>query len=316
MRVRNLVAGCMAGVVLLCAGCGKSVAAPEVDDEVKGILQSALDQLMLYDSDYTVSTVLDVPGGGSVYIEVQCKDGNYTEYPVDEDGNLGVVDYENMSDGMNYLLTDWITTDGKMYTMQENEEGNGVFERLPNKYAELCSSRRYLYVDKMMDAFTDIEYQETLTVDIGNGDEEIALYRCKLPSSVVKDILGVGTYGLYSSIREENAGNSSIVKLCDYYLEDYDMNLVFSDALVVLGVSGGMLKYMTMEVGGLGMRLYLTKAVITETVEVRELPDFSGVTSYVFGMQDFADYVSSFGSLDEALAELYPVEEGGVRLDE
>ena len=285
MRVSKLVAGCVLGVVLLCADCGKFeefAEAPEVDRAVKGGVQSALAKLKGYAPDYMVSTVLDAPGGGSVYIEVQCKDGNYTEYSVDEDGNLGVVDYENMSEGVNYLLTDWITTDGKMYTMQENEDGNGVFERLPNKYAELCSSRRYLYVDKMLDFFTETEYQEALTVDIGNGDEEIALYRCKLPSSVVKDILGIGTYGLYSSIHEENSGNSSIVKLCDYYLEDYDMNLVFSDAIVVLGISGGMLKYMTMEVGGLGMRLYLTKAIITEAVEVRELPDFSGVTSILY----------------------------------
>ncbi len=69
MRVSKLVAGCVLGVVLLCADCGKFeefAEAPEVDRAVKGGVQSALAKLKGYAPDYMVSTVLDAPG------EVRC----------------------------------------------------------------------------------------------------------------------------------------------------------------------------------------------------------------------------------------------------
>lgn len=302
MRKRWLV-GLVACVMVLAVGCGKDVDTVDgVNKELKATLESALSSLESYDSTYTVSSILEAPDGDTIYIEINCADGNYTEYPVDADGNIGTI--ENTGEGTPYMLSDWITGNGEMYLVSSDSENNTIFYRLPDKYAEICSSRSVMYVDKMIDRFTSIEYLQDAQADIGNGTETVSLYKCTLPSEYVREILGVGSYSLYDSIRQTHSDNTNVVTLCNYYLKDLDMNLTFSDAYVTLGVVDGMLKYMNLEVGGLGSRLYLTKAVITVPVTVREVPDFSGAPDYVVSMQEYADYIASFGSYEEAIASL------------
>ena len=82
------------------------------------------------------------------------------------------------------------------------------------------------------------------------------------------------------------------------------MNLTFSDAIVTIGVSDDMLKYMSLETGGLGTRLYLTKSVIMGSISPRQEPDFSEAKDYTTTLQEKADYISEFDSYDEILEAL------------
>ena len=141
---------------------------------------------------------------------------------------------------------------------------------------------------------------------MGDGSQTYTSYKVKVPASVVKDVLGVSTYGVYKTIEDDKDTSANIKKLCSYYLEDLDMNLTFSDANVILGIdSDGILKYACLEVGGLGTRLYYTKAVVaTKNSNVRSTPDFTNAQTYASSLSDLADYVADYDSYDEAVKAL------------
>ena len=84
------------------------------------------------------------------------------------------------------------------------------------------------------------------------------------------------------------------------------MNLTFSDAKVIVGIdNNGILKYMCLETGGLGTRLYYSKAVIaTSNDVVRDMPDFSGALKFSATLQEFADFVSEYDDYDDAMKAL------------
>ena len=94
--------------------------------------------------------------------------------------------------------------------------------------------------------------------------------------------------------------------MCDYYIDDFDFRLVTSDANVYIGVDiNGVLRYMCLEVGGLGARLYMTKIVVElGNSNPRDLPDFSTAVDFSVTLSDLADFVASYDSYEDALDAL------------
>lgn len=84
------------------------------------------------------------------------------------------------------------------------------------------------------------------------------------------------------------------------------MLMTFSDANVMLGVdANGCLRYMGLETGGLGQRMYYTKVLINpNNTNFRDLPDTSGAVALRENFVDTADYVAGFDSYEEAMHEL------------
>ena len=276
--------------------------------ENREIIREGLTNLQRHQGNYAISNVLNAPDGVSYSFDMVTSNGSYTEYPLDSSGNVGLID-ENATTGIKYILNDWITTDNKMYMVTVDDAGAPTqFLRMPDSYIDMVKSRNYMYVDRMVDEFTEISYKDTVNENLGDGKtEQIVFYKCKLPSKVIREILGAATEGIYLSLQKDYKDNESIQTYCKYYLQDLDMNLTFSDAIVTIGLVDGVLRYTNVEVGGLGSRLYSTSAVLFSEMQERTTPDFSTAIDYVDTVQDYADYLNSFGSYDEALNALHAV---------
>ncbi len=264
-------------------------------------LNKAYKALKKYDDMYIVTT--QIAGTDTTnYIEVVMKDGtSYTEYPVDSNGKVGVV--ESDSTKSNYLLTDWL--DKKNLYAFGSE--NATVTTLPKSYKDMVSDRVYMYLPEIMNKVTDVSKEKKATQDIGNGEEEFQVYKAKLPASTVKDIVGVGTQGLYKAIAKDYSKDENVKKLADYYVKNMDMDLTFSDANVTFGVADGIIKYVNIETGGLGTRLNLTRAIITDTskYQLRQKPDISKAKDYVkTQVKKTADYVATFDSIEDAMMTL------------
>ena len=262
------------------------------------LIKNAVKNLENLQDDYQISNVLQAPEGSLCYVEIVNGDISYTEYPVDKDGNYGAVSYQDITEETEYVLTDWIT--GELGYTYVNDESWVSF---PSSYTKLLKNRDTMYMNLLVSKLKDVKYVEDTTLDIGMGSETMQVYTAKLKSEDVKTILGMNTLNLYKSIKS-SSDDSNIDKLCDYYIDDVDFSLVFSDGNLTLGVIDGVLRYFQLEVGGLGSRLYLTKCVLMNDVTLRETPDFSNVVKYEDTLKELADYVSGYDSFEDALAGL------------
>lgn len=262
---------------------------------------------------YLISNTLRAPDGNASYLEVVKKDCSYTEYPVNKDGTINTDTTVGDSD-TSYTLADWLDVNGDMYVNQpsdssDNKEKSKVadsFSKMSKTYAELCQGRRTLYLDKIIPAFTSLtKKDETQTSDIGQGEETFTIYEGKVPSSTVREVLGVGTEGLYKSIIKDYPDEENVQSLCNQYLDKLNMDLTFSDANITIGMADGMIRQLTIETGGLGTRLYFTKTVLPKLKFVeREKPDFTNCEEYIKSLREVADYVAKYDSYDDAMEAL------------
>lgn len=296
----------LCGIMLVSlSACSNGKETAQLNSEYVTAVKDAAAKLNSTYTDYIVTTTLEAPDGDTQYLEVKHEDTSYTEYSVSEDNEVGTIAYGS-SDSITYSLTDWLTKDGKYYMFGSDNDGNSVTYSLPTAYKDLVSDRVMLYANKFVDNALSIEKYDDLTLNLGDGSQTYTSYKVKVPASVVKDVLGVSTYGVYKTIEDDKDTSANIKKLCSYYLEDLDMNLTFSDANVILGIdSDGILKYACLEVGGLGTRLYYTKAVVaTKNSNVRSTPDFTNAQTYASSLSDLADYVADYDSYDDAVQAL------------
>lgn len=286
------------GVVLgtLVGGCSASKSNNDSDAMKK--VESAFDNLKKLDKTYEISNVMQAPDGNLCYVEICNKDASYTEYSVDKDGNYGTVAFQDAED-TDYVLTDWVTKKDKGYLLS----GDNTWVSYPDSYSKDLASRKYMYFDKMVDKLTDLKFKETTTADIGMGEESIDVYTAKVDSETVHSILGIGSEQIYKSVKEDT-DNKNIKKLCEYYLDDISFTMVFSDANVRLGIVDDMLRYVQLEVGGIGSKLYYTKSVLTKEIDVRDEPDFSNTDTYESTLKQMADYVAKYDSYEEAMKAL------------
>lgn len=277
--------------------------------QYKAELQEGVDNLSNSDSNYIISNILESPDGTTCYLENFSTAGeSYTEYPLDSDGNIGNLNVSDNSD-ISYQVTDWLTEDGKMYLNMSQDKSKDNFYVLPDSYANICKSRNVMYVDTMLNDFTSIiKEDERQEVDLGDKDKvKLTMYKCVLPSDKVKNYLAVGSIALYKTLKEDTNTSDNVKKLCDYYLEDLNETMYFSDANVYLGLDANkILRSYSLEVGGLGTRLYLTKAVLYGAYQEEKTPDFSEVKPYSDTLVDLADYLAESGKdYGEAINELY-----------
>lgn len=296
----------LCGIMLVSlSACSNGKETAQLNSEYVTAVKDAAAKLNSTYTDYIVTTTLEAPDGDTQYLEVKHEDTSYTEYSVSDDNEVGTIAYGS-SDSITYSLTDWLTKDGKYYMFGSDNDGNSVTYSLPTAYKDLVSDRVMLYANKFVDNALSIEKYDDLTLNLGDGSQTYTSYKVKVPASVVKDVLGVSTYGVYKTIEDDKDTSANIKKLCSYYLEDLDMNLTFSDANVILGIdSDGILKYACLEVGGLGTRLYYTKAVVaTKNSNVRSTPDFTNAQTYTSSLSDLADYVADYDSYDDAVKAL------------
>lgn len=296
----------LCGIMLVSlSACSNGQETAQLNSEYVTAVKDAAAKLNSTYTDYIVTTTLEAPDGDTQYLEVKHEDTSYTEYSVSGDNEVGTIAYGS-ADSITYSLTDWLTKDGKYYMFGSDNDGNSVTYSLPTAYKDLVSDRVMLYANKFVDNALSIEKYDDLTLNLGDGSQTYTSYKVKVPASVVKDVLGVSTYGVYKTIEDDKDTSANIKKLCSYYLEDLDMNLTFSDANVILGIdSDGILKYACLEVGGLGTRLYYTKAVVaTKNSNVRSTPDFTNAQTYASSLSDLADYVADYDSYDEAVKAL------------
>lgn len=292
-------------MIVSLSACSNGQETAQLNSEYVTAVKDAAAKLNSTYTDYIVTTTLEAPDGDTQYLEVKHEDTSYTEYSVSDDNEVGTIAYGS-SDSITYSLTDWLTKDGKYYMFGSDNDGKSVTYSLPTAYKDLVSDRVMLYANKFVDNALSIEKYDDLTLNLGDGSQTYTSYKVKVPASVVKDVLGVSTYGVYKTIEDDKDTSANIKKLCSYYLEDLDMNLTFSDANVILGIdSDGILKYACLEVGGLGTRLYYTKAVVaTKNSNVRSTPDFTNAQTYASSLSDLADYVADYDSYDEAVKAL------------
>lgn len=296
----------LCGIMLVSlSACSNGKETAQLNSEYVTAVKDAAAKLNSTYTDYIVTTTLEAPDGDTQYLEVKHEDTSYTEYSVSDDNEVGTIAYGS-SGSITYSLTDWLTKDGKYYMFGSDNDGKSVTYSLPTAYKDLVSDRVMLYANKFVDNALSIEKYDDLTLNLGDGSQTYTSYKVKVPASVVKDVLGVSTYGVYKTIEDDKDTSANIKKLCSYYLEDLDMNLTFSDANVILGIdSDGILKYACLEVGGLGTRLYYTKAVVaTKNSNVRSTPDFTNAQTYASSLSDLADYVADYDSYDEAVKAL------------
>lgn len=272
----------------------------KVNKEYYNKINTGLDKLRNFNDDYIVSHVLNAPDGTVSYLNVTTSGGNYNEYPVDKDGNIGKVDADAKE--ITYTLTDWLSND--TYYLIYGDDTSSGFTYLPKGYTSTISSRKYMYLDIMMDSFTSIEYLGNSKIDLGAGEELVDIYSCELPSSKAQEILGINTVGLYESVAKEYKDDKNITKFCDFYLEDNKKNLACSDAIITVGLdSNGLVRYVGLEVGGLGTRLYYSMTMVTKIEDTLRTPpaELSSAVSYYDVIKDYAALVAQYDSYSEAL---------------
>lgn len=282
--------------------CSSSTSEKSDLEENKKVLSDALDVLNS-SGDYIISTSVNAPDGDVYYITVNTSDGCYTEYPVDADGNYGTLSYKDITDNQEYMLTDYWIDSETSYFINPSEDGTLAY-KYPAEYSKTLENRGKMYFPEMLEQFTSIKYKEQITADIGNGEEELKIYECVLPSSYMHDYFGKTNQALYTAIVNETK-DENIKNLCQYYLDEYDMTLTFSDANVYVGIdSTGKLKYIDIMVGGLGSKMYMVMSVLDNSFTSRTTPDFSNALNYVDSLSDVADYVADYDSVEEGLNAL------------
>lgn len=278
-------------------GCGSNNESQVSSDQKE--LEQAVEGLKADKDTYIISTTVNAPSESSQYIEVCGADFNYTEYPVDAEGNI-VTDVDVNAVGNSYMLSDWMTEDS-FYVWAMSNENEAGFYTLPDSYRTICEQRRYLYADYIMKDIKDVKKSDSIVADLGEGEQEYQIYKGTVSAEAITEIMKVGSYDLYEALETQYANDEAIKKYASFMKDETGFNLVFGDAKATFAVANGELRYYTLEIGGLGTRMYLTKSVVKSTTDVREKPDFTGAKEYAELIRETADYVSQYDTYDDAL---------------
>ena len=307
----------------LFAGCGKTetktnqTEEKKYDKEAIADIRSGLDKLNNYDKSYIITTQLDEPKSTSEFLTVVDGDVNYTEYSVDEEGNYGTITYGSQ-ESVSYTLSDYVDKDGNYVILAGDDEENPYYT-ISDDYSKLISNRKNMWVEYMIDKFTECYKYTTTTITLLDKDVDITLYQCKLPSKDIQTILGVGSVGIYDAIIN-NTKDENIKKLFQYYYDTSAYTLACSDANVLVGVdSNGYLCYVGIEVGGLGTNLYYTSVVVNmDNTEIRDAIDTSTAKNFETLYTELAEYCSQYDTIEEAMesmAQSSSTEDSNLNLD-
>lgn len=288
-----------------CDAPGGSSSGKGVDSAAKSEIQAAAKKLSDTYTNYIISTNVEFAGNATEYIEVVKGEDIYTEFSVSEDGGIGEVSYGS-SDTISYALADW-THDGVFYSFGHDDDGNSVIYKFPASYAtKYAYDREAMWVNRMLEKAISIEPYDDLELTLAGEQETYKAYRIEVPSDVVQNFVLEDSLCVYSAIKDEEKKGSNIDKLCDFYIEDFKLQRAMSDGRVVVGIDqDGILKFMSLEVGGLGTTMYITKAVVdVRNPNARDLPDFSSAVPLVSTMTDLADFIAQYPDYDSAMKAL------------
>lgn len=292
-------------VSVLCVACGAtSQTGAGVNQGYKHEIEAAANKLCETYTNYVIATTSEFAGQQSEYIEVIKGNDIYTEVSVSDDA-VGTIPYGS-SDTISYALVDW-THDNIYYSMNTTDDGQDVVYKFPAVYATKYNyDREALCVRRMLETATSIESIDDLTLDLSTGTETCKAYRMNVPGKTVMEVLSATEYGVYMSIKENEKSGSNISKLCDFYLQNTERARTYSDAEVVVAIDeNGILKFSSIEVGGLGTYMYITKAVADiRNPNVREMPDFSSAVPVESTMTEMADFVAQYPDYDSAVKAL------------
>ena len=281
-----------------------------VSDDTLLIIYDGIEGLRNLEMPYMVSTGVSSPIETMYYVELADENGTYAQYAVGEDGTLGATPYE-MAEGATFMIVDYITTDGKGYMLNQAYEPDGESTQwlaMPDKQAEVLSSRKILYLDTLKDGMHDFTEAGSIQADLGYGAVELTLYNGTIDSEYVAKILGYDTLGMYEALYDEAVAKNddNMIALLERYIADLKMNLTFSDADAWIGLYNGAVRYISFDVGGLGSRMTYSKIVLAADENLLyDLPKFGVAEPYYAGMSELADYVAQYGSYDEAMQALY-----------
>lgn len=280
--------------VLMLTGCSGGVSTKNVAQADLNALQSAITTLKAHD-DYIISSSLDTTEGSVYSIETVHGDTQYVEYPIDENGNVGTLDFGSLPN-MTYALSEWYDPDGSVYSF-----ANDSVLKMPQNYNKWVDGRGSMFLEDMIPAVKECKQGETITLKIMGSDVSLKTYDLKVDSSVMKDILGVTSYAPYRAVSESST-EPAIKKYAGWIAEGYAFDLTCSDANVTVCVDiDNNLRAVMIEVGGAGYRVYLTKVVISfENFKVRETPDFSSTIAFEETFRSTAEVTQDCETYEEA----------------
>lgn len=319
MNLRKILACLSVATLIMSVGCDNGNATTEsssssidaletVEDPNMAELKTAIEGLRNREAPYLVSVGMMMPNEATYFIEVNDEKGSYTQYSTDEEGNIGKVAYE-LAENTQFMLFDWLVPNGKGYLINQSyvEGESSQWLELPNDYAERLSARKTLYMDILINGVSNIEKGEVIKTDFGAGEIDIQMYSCDITSDCIAEMLGIDTLGLYKSLKTkaQTKKDTKVEELMDDYIEELEMNLVFSDAKANFGIADGVLRYLDFEVGGLGSRMSVTRTVLEADSEILyDQPTFTDCNTYYSTVKELAEYVSEYDSYDEAITDL------------
>lgn len=315
--MKKLVALLLSAVMVfgLCAcdsGGSSGTAGGTVDKEAVTTIKAAAKKLNDTYSNYIISTAIESSYGASEFIECVRGDDIYTDYSIDSEGNVGTSSYGS-ADTIQYALSDW-EHDGKFYSFSMDEDGNEVVFTFPSNYATKYNhDREFLWVNRMLEQATLVKQIDDMTLTLEGTQEQFTAYEIEIPSTLVAELLNADTYGVYSSLKDDEKAGSNIYKFCEYYLKDISRVMAYTDGVVTVAIdSNGILKFMSLETGGLGSLMYVTKAVVdVRNQNVRDTPDFTGAIPIASTMTEIADFVAQYPDYESAMRALSELSDNG-----
>lgn len=250
------------------------------DKKYKDLITDAADKLVSNES-YLISSSFEEPTDTTFFIEWVNNGDSYTEYSYEEseDGEavFGKTEF-GQSEDTEYVRTDWLTKEGDAYCFV----GDTTY-KYPSSYTPYIDDRNAMYINDLVKAGENFEQGEDFTFAIGEEQLNCKTYTFEVPSDVVESVVGVNTYGLYEAVAKDcGSGDEAVKDLMKSYLKDLEMPMTCSDGIISVGIDqNGVLRYMSLECGGIGSKLYYTKVVVElNQIEVDSRPDFTGALSF------------------------------------
>lgn len=283
-----------------------------VDKDAVSTIKAAAKKLNDTYSNYIISNAIESSYGASEFIECVKGEDIYTDYSVDSEGNIGTSSYGS-ADTIQYALSDW-THDGKYYSFSVDESGNDLMYVFPSTFATKYNhDREFLWVNRMLEQATSVKKVDSLTLTLDGVEEQFTAYEIEIPSDLVAELLNTDTLGVYKSLKDDEKSGSNIDKFCDFYLQDINRVIAYTPGKATVAIdSNGILKFMSLETGGLGSLMYVTKAVVdVRNQNVRDTPDFTGAIPIASTLTEIADFVAQYPDYDSAMRALSELSDTG-----
>ena len=281
---------------------------PEEDIVAEGIYK-----LSEIESPYIVATVVSSSSTYQSYFEYVDLENNQITSVVGIHPEEGyTLEMSEMDENTIFSVSDYIDESGKMILVgyQDEETKDYTGWELPIGYKEFCDSRAVLYVDTFLGNFETIHKLEDITTDIGNGMEKLQIFSGEVKSDVISEMIGVGSTKLYEELMYSHE-DLNLKKLLGWYSNGSRKATACSNGDYTIGLdANGILKLMTVEVGGIGDYLNITKVVITDTsiMDRVEQVVVENPQDYAVEFTEMAEMCAPYNTYQEAIDALYHTE--------